>query len=76
MHVKVWELMGRKFNVPKHVFHCTGNVAMYVMIDLKIQTNNEHVTKSYKKKESTNHTAMNQPSYISMTIYQRYQFPA
>ena len=49
MHVKVWELMVRKFNVAKHVFHCTGNVAMYVMIDLKIQTSNEHVIKSYKK---------------------------
>ena len=51
MHVKVWELMGRKFNVAKHVFHCTGNVAM-TMIDLKIQTNNKHVIKSYKKRKA------------------------
>ena len=76
MHVKVWELMGRKFNVAKHVFHCTGNVAM-TMIDLKIQTNNKQTyNKKLQKKESTNHTVMKQPSYISMRIYQRYQFSA
>ena len=49
MHVKVWELMGWKFNVAKHVFYGTGNVDMYVMTDLKIQTSNEQVIKSYKK---------------------------
>lgn len=49
MHVKVWELMGRKFNVAKHVFYGTGNVDMYVMTDLNFQTSNEHVIKSYKK---------------------------
>lgn len=52
MHVKVWELMGRKFNVAKHVFYGTGNVDMYVMTDLKIQTSNEHVIKKLQKRKA------------------------
>ena len=40
MHVKVWELIGRKFNVAKHVFYGTGNVDMYVMTDLNFQSEN------------------------------------